>query len=99
MCGHIMISYTVGQHGVLCDVKLKNSTRYPSATTRSRPACVRENECATICVIRFRQNWYTTSALISVREMSLERSLKAKFHYAVWFEAGSTLVADKLRTS
>jgi len=24
--------------------------------------------------------------------------IKAKFHYASWFEAGSKLVADKLRT-
>jgi len=26
-------------------------------------------------------------------------ALKAKFHYASWFEAGSKLVGDQLRTS
>jgi len=43
-----MISYAVWQHGVLCEVKLKNSTRNPSAISRSPPVCVRENECATM---------------------------------------------------
>jgi len=31
--------------------------------------------------------------------MQCELCLKAKFHYAIWFEAGSKLVADQLRTS
>jgi len=30
-------------------------------------------------------------------ETGVARSLKAKFHYAIWFEAGSKLVADLQR--
>jgi len=32
-------------------------------------------------------------------DKEIQRLFKAKFHYASWFEAGSKLVADQLRTS
>jgi len=46
--------------------------------------------------------WPIQLDLLSLKEYStncLNCCLKAKFHYASWFEAGSKLFGDQLRTS
>jgi len=49
-------------------------------------------------VVRIVNKRFSTT-LTSLAVVSYKILVKAKFHYAIWFELGSKLVADQLRTS
>jgi len=44
-------------------------------------------------------NWSSPAQLFAVSEKNSQILIRAKFHYATWFEGGSKLVADRSATS